>query len=194
MLGVCDVVIGSRVGLLPDNHPIDYLTRSSGPKCGASLQIGTHAWLGGNVTVNTGMTIGAGQHHRLQSFVTRDIPASFIAACSTCRSCAPSRMKIAHIRLKSAMNMNAFNFISPDVKDGYVKSKTAYGDRLRISPGESQKTMASIIFWTQRNRIHLFASIRSESSYTKSYTGGVHNEEVCLSRTVPAFTLLRDWL
>lgn len=84
-----DVLIGPRVNLLAASHPIDPLVRSSGLECGAPIRIEARAWLGGNVTVNPGVTIGADSVVGSGSVVTRDIPAGVIAAGNPCRVLRP---------------------------------------------------------------------------------------------------------
>ena len=64
-----------------DFHPVDYQDRrESQPGLTADVAIEDDVWLGANVTVLKGVTIGARAVIGAGSVVTRDIPADTFAA------------------------------------------------------------------------------------------------------------------
>lgn len=74
-----NVKIGPRVNLLTAGHPIDAATRISLVEFAEPITIGDNTWLGGNVTVLPGVTIGANTVIGAGSVVTKDIPAGVVA-------------------------------------------------------------------------------------------------------------------
>ena len=51
-------MFGPHVSLVTPGHPTDAETRNAGPEFGMPITIGNSVWLGANVTVNPGVTIG----------------------------------------------------------------------------------------------------------------------------------------
>ena len=76
-----NVMIGPFCHLLTPSHPIDAAIRNhSGLELGKPIIIKDEVWLGGNVVVNPGVTIGARSIIGSGSVVTKDIPEDVIAA------------------------------------------------------------------------------------------------------------------
>ena len=75
-----DVMFGPRVGLYTAGHPIDPDVRKEGYEFGLPITIGDNVWLGGDVIVNPGVTIGKNSIVASGSVVTKDIPENVIAA------------------------------------------------------------------------------------------------------------------
>lgn len=74
-----NVKIGPRANLLTAGHPIDAETRISLLEFAAPISIGDNTWLGGNVTVLPGVTIGSNSVIGAGSVVTKDIPDGVVA-------------------------------------------------------------------------------------------------------------------
>lgn len=79
------VLLGPNVGIYPVNHSIDAKERIQGGCYGKPVTIGRRAWLGGDVKVLAGVTIGEDTIIGAGSVVTQDIPAGVIAAGNPCR-------------------------------------------------------------------------------------------------------------
>lgn len=94
------ITIGDRVMMGPNcsfysgRHPTDPRVRNgtNGPEDGAPITIGDDCWLGGNVTVLPGVTIGRGCTIGAGSVVTKDIPPFMIAAGNPARVLKPVRL------------------------------------------------------------------------------------------------------
>lgn len=78
-------LIGPNVGLYAVNHSIDALERINGGCCGKPIHIGKNVWLGGDVKVLPGVTIGDNTIIGTGSIVTKDIPSNVIAAGNPCK-------------------------------------------------------------------------------------------------------------
>lgn len=74
-----NVKIGPRVNLLTAGHPIDAGVRISLLEFSAPITIGDNTWLGGNVTVLPGVTIGSNSVVGAGAVVTKDIPDGVVA-------------------------------------------------------------------------------------------------------------------
>jgi maltose O-acetyltransferase len=83
------VYIGPKCGLYATNHAIDAEERRNNGVCSAPINIGNNVWLGGNVSVVSGVTIGDGTIIGAGSVVTKDIPSNVIAAGNPCRVIRP---------------------------------------------------------------------------------------------------------
>lgn len=83
------VLIGPNVGLYAAGHPMHPEDRRSGYEWGAPITIGDDVWLGGNVVVNPGVTIGEATVVGSGSVVTRDLPAWSLCAGNPCRVIRP---------------------------------------------------------------------------------------------------------
>ncbi|CAM3573733.1 sugar O-acetyltransferase [Erysipelothrix urinaevulpis] len=79
------VMFGPRVSLYTAGHPIDALVRAEQLEFGLPIVIEDDVWLGGNVVVNPGVTIGARSVIASGSIVTKDIPADVVAGGNPCK-------------------------------------------------------------------------------------------------------------
>ena len=76
-----DVRVGANCFILDgDGHQDDLRSGQNAP-----VVIGDHVWLGANVTVLKGVTIGENSLIGMGSVVTKDIPANVVAAGNPCR-------------------------------------------------------------------------------------------------------------
>lgn len=86
MLDGGGIEIGARTKVGPDckfytpQHPIDYLERRRPVERGLKIVVGEDCWLGGNVTVCPGVTIGARTIVGAGSVVVKDLPDDVLAA------------------------------------------------------------------------------------------------------------------
>ncbi|WP_066186268.1 MULTISPECIES: sugar O-acetyltransferase [Gracilibacillus] len=80
-----DVYVGPRVGLYAANHAEDPIERINGGVYAKPITIGNKVWLGGDVQVTQGVTIGDNSIIGAGSVVTKDIPANVMAAGNPCR-------------------------------------------------------------------------------------------------------------
>ncbi|WP_040608946.1 sugar O-acetyltransferase [Salinicoccus carnicancri] len=80
-----DVFLGPGVSLITVNHPLDPAERRSGKEYARAINIGDNVWLGADVTVNPGVTIGDNAVIGSGSVVVKDIPANMVAAGNPCR-------------------------------------------------------------------------------------------------------------
>ncbi|KAI0528051.1 galactoside O-acetyltransferase [Xylaria bambusicola] len=98
-IDTCTITIGARTLIGPNcsffsgNHPTDPRVRNgtNGPEDGAPIVIGEDCWLGGNVIVLRGVTIGRGTTIGAGSVVTKDIPPFMVAAGNPARVLKPIR-------------------------------------------------------------------------------------------------------
>ena len=79
-----NVLIGPNVTLCTTGHPIDPAHRQDG-MYSFPITIGDNVWLGGNVMVLPGVTIGKNSVIGAGSVVTKDIPANVVAFGSPCK-------------------------------------------------------------------------------------------------------------
>lgn len=91
ILDVGKVTIGDNVLLAPNvslytaGHPIHPDSRNSGYEYGIPITIGNNVWIGGNVVVLPGVTIGSNSVIGAGSVVSRDVPEWVVAAGNPCR-------------------------------------------------------------------------------------------------------------
>ena len=78
-------LIGPNVGLYAANHSIDALERINGGCYGKPIHIGKNVWLGGDVKVLPGVSIGDNTIIGTGSIVTKDIPSNVVAAGNPCK-------------------------------------------------------------------------------------------------------------
>lgn len=79
------VFIGPSVGLYTAIHPLDYPSRDRGLEKAKPIVIEDHVWLGANVIVLPGVTIGKGSVIGAGSVVTKDIPPHVLAFGNPCQ-------------------------------------------------------------------------------------------------------------
>ena len=90
ILDVCPVSIGDHVLLGPNviistaSHPIDPIKRQQ-VEYGSAITIGHHVWIGGNVSILPGVTIGDNCVIGAGSVVNKNIPANSVAVGNPCR-------------------------------------------------------------------------------------------------------------
>ena len=91
VLDVAKVRIGDNAQIAPNvslytaGHPIHPDSRNSGYEYGIDIVIGNNVWLGGNVCVMPGVTIGDNVVVGAGSVVTKDLPDNVIAVGNPCR-------------------------------------------------------------------------------------------------------------
>ena len=78
-------LLGPNIGLYAVNHAADAEERISGGCSGKPIRIGKNVWLGGDVKVLAGGTIGDNAIIGAGSIVTKDIPPDVIAVGNPCR-------------------------------------------------------------------------------------------------------------
>lgn len=80
-----NVLVAPRVCFYTAGHPIAPSVRNTGLEFAAPITVEDDVWIGGNVTVLPGVTIGKGTIVAAGSVVTKDLPAGVIAAGNPCR-------------------------------------------------------------------------------------------------------------
>ena len=91
ILDVGKVTIGSNVQFAPNvsiytaGHPLHPDSRNSGYEYGLPVTIGDNVWIGGNVVLLPGGTVGSNSVIGAGSVVSRDIPEWVVAVGSPCR-------------------------------------------------------------------------------------------------------------
>ena len=91
ILDVGKVTIGSNVQFAPNvsiytaGHPLHPDSRNSGYEFGLPVTIGDNVWIGGNVVLLPGVTVGSNSVIGAGSVVSRDIPEWVVAVGSPCR-------------------------------------------------------------------------------------------------------------
>lgn len=84
-----NVFIAPNCGFYTAGHPLDPPTRNSGLEFAKPITVGSDVWIGGNVAVLPGVTIGDGCVIGAGSVVSRDIPAGMVAVGNPCRPIKP---------------------------------------------------------------------------------------------------------
>ncbi|MGL5020868.1 MAG: sugar O-acetyltransferase [Mycoplasmatales bacterium] len=79
-----NVFIGPNVSLYTPIHPLDFKTRNEGFEKAKQITICDNVWLGGNVVVLPGVTIGSGSVIGAGSVVDKDIPENVLAFGNPC--------------------------------------------------------------------------------------------------------------
>lgn len=80
-----NVLFGPNVSLYTAGHPIHPISRNSGYEYGIPITIRDNVWLGGNVVVTPGVTIGENSVVAAGSVVVKDIPANVVAVGNPCK-------------------------------------------------------------------------------------------------------------
>ncbi len=83
------VFIGPNLGAYTAVHPLVAKERNQGLERALPIVIGDNVWIGGDVTILPGVTIGAEAVIGAGSVVTKDVPAGVVAAGNPCRVLRP---------------------------------------------------------------------------------------------------------
>lgn len=84
-----NVFIGPNFGAYTAQHPLVAGQRNNGLERALPITIGDDCWIGGDVKVMPGVTIGAGCVIGAGSLVTHDIPAGYVAMGAPCKPRRP---------------------------------------------------------------------------------------------------------
>ena len=84
-----NTLIGPNLGIYAPNHAIDAEERIKGGCIAAPVHIGRNVWLGGDVKIMAGVTIGDNVVIGAGSIVTKNIPDNVIAVGNPCRVLRP---------------------------------------------------------------------------------------------------------
>ncbi len=80
-----NVFVGPNVGIYTPCHPIDAKERMTFKEWAEPVTIGSDVWLGGNVVILPGVTIGDNVVIGAGSVVTKDIPSNCVAVGNPCK-------------------------------------------------------------------------------------------------------------
>ena len=80
-----NVFVAPHCGFYTAGHPLDHERRNAGLEYALPITIGNNVWIGAQVCVLPGMTIGDNSVIGAGSVVTKDIPAGVLAAGNPCR-------------------------------------------------------------------------------------------------------------
>ncbi len=80
-----NVFVAPGCGFYTAGHPLDAEQRNKGLEYARPIKVGSNVWIGGNVCVLPGVTIGDNSVIGAGSVVTRDIPSGVVAAGNPCR-------------------------------------------------------------------------------------------------------------
>lgn len=80
-----NTLIGPNLGIYAVNHAINAEERINGGCFGKPVHIGKNVWLGGDVKILAGVSIGDNSIIGAGSIVTKDIPANVIAVGNPCK-------------------------------------------------------------------------------------------------------------
>lgn len=81
--------IGPNCGMYTANHPLIAEERNRGYEQALPIVLKNNVWIGADVTILPGVTIGEGSVIGSKSVVTKDIPAGVIALGNPCRVIRP---------------------------------------------------------------------------------------------------------
>ena len=80
-----NVFIGPNCGFYTSGHPLDYEIRNKGLEYAKPIKVGNNVWIGGNVCVLPGVTIGDNVVIGAGSVVNKDIPSNVVAVGNPCK-------------------------------------------------------------------------------------------------------------
>lgn len=80
-----NVFIGPNCGFYTNTHPENIQSRNEGLEKALPITIEKNVWLGANVSVMPGVTVGEGSVIGAGSIVTKDIPRNSLAVGNPCR-------------------------------------------------------------------------------------------------------------
>lgn len=81
-----NVLVAPNCGFYTSGHPLESEIRNRGLEFAKPITIGNSVWIGGNVIVLPGVTIGNNSVIAAGSIVDRDIPDNVVAMGSPCRT------------------------------------------------------------------------------------------------------------
>lgn len=84
-----DVLIGPNLGIYAVNHGLDPEERIKGACIGKPVRIEDNVWIGGDVKILAGVTVGEGSVIGAGSVVTKNIPPRMVAAGNPCKVIRP---------------------------------------------------------------------------------------------------------
>lgn len=84
-----NVFIGPNCGFYTAGHPENVTKRNQGLEYARPITVGNNVWIGGNVTVLPGVSIGDNTVIGAGSVVTRNIPDNVVAAGNPCKVIRP---------------------------------------------------------------------------------------------------------
>lgn len=79
-----NVFVGPNCGFYTSHHPIDAKERNTGKSYAYPITVGDNVWIGADVSVLPGVTIGSNTVIGTGSVVTKSIPANVVAAGVPC--------------------------------------------------------------------------------------------------------------
>lgn len=80
-----NVFIAPNCGFYTAWHPLDYETRNKGLEYAKPIKVGNNVWIGGNVNVLPGVTIGDNVVIGAGSVVNKEIPSNSVAVGNSCK-------------------------------------------------------------------------------------------------------------
>lgn len=80
-----NVFVAPNCGFYTAGHPLDVVQRNKGLEYAYPITIGNNVWIGANVTVLPGVSIGDNSVIGAGSVVNKDIPANVLAVGNPCR-------------------------------------------------------------------------------------------------------------
>lgn len=80
-----NVFIAPNCGFYTSGHPLDYEIRNKGLEYAKPITVGDNEWIGGNVIVLPGVTIGNNVVIGAGSVVNKDIPSNVVAVGNPCK-------------------------------------------------------------------------------------------------------------
>ena len=84
-----NVFVAPGCGFYTAGHPLDAERRNAGLEYALPIRIGNNVWIGAQVCVLPGVTIGDNSVIGAGSVVTKDIPSGVLAAGNPCRVIRP---------------------------------------------------------------------------------------------------------